>query len=85
MDPSVEVSRLNKLLLEKQDIMDKMEEQSAADKMIHERTIRDLKKENELLMRENDSLKFRMEQLGDGSQKPGNFQANSKLTFRPSD
>lgn len=71
MDPSVEVSRLNKLLLEKQDIMDKMEEQSTADKMIHERTIRDLKKENELLVRENDSLKFRLEQLGNGGQKPG--------------
>ena len=61
MDPSVEVSRLNKLLLEKQDIMEKMEEQAGADKMIHERAIRELKKENEILLRENDNLKFKLE------------------------
>lgn len=64
--------------------MEKMEEQAGADKMLHERTIRDLKKENEILLRDNDSLKFRLDQLEGENMKSGKNPYQSNLTIRSS-
>ena len=51
------IGQLNGLLSEKQQAIERMEEKVETQKMLHERVLRELKKENDILLRDNNNLK----------------------------
>lgn len=79
------VDKLEMLLNEKQKALDRMEEEFETQKMLHERETRDLKKENDMLMRDMKNMKKDPMMSGKnsysyfgqtGSDFDGNFEAN---------
>lgn len=76
-----QVNRLNQILADKQVKLDKFEEQIDTEKMLHERAIRELKKENDILLRDNDILQKKIDQNGPLGHKPGKKSSKNKEIF----
>jgi hypothetical protein len=75
------VEQLNKLLEEKQEQVEKMDEERETQKLLHERALRELKKENDVLMRENKNLEREMENKAMVGRKGPNKGIRELLIF----